>query len=182
MMKLQDLIKAIKAIYDHFQQCQSIEELEFCIKQLFGSENDEAVILSTVHRAKGMEAKRVYIAEPYLLPLYWDNQKAWQLEQENNLLYVALSRSTCNLYLIGDAPWFTSNSSKDSHSRLRRETTEPAVTVGQVEESSFDLSKKVDIKQLIDNASNEQLDLYLSLINREKGRRIAVQFRGLIER
>lgn len=166
MMKLQDLIKAIKAIYDHFQQCQSIEELECCIKQLFGSENDEAVLLSTVHRAKGMEAQRVYIAEPYLLPLYWDNQKAWQLEQENNLLYVALSRSTCNLYLIGDAPWFTSNSSKDS----------------QVEESSFDLSKKVDIKELIDNASNEHLDLYLSLINREKGRRIAVQFRGLIER
>lgn len=166
MMKLQDLIKAIKAIYAHFQQCQSIEELECCIEQLFGSENDEAVLLSTVHSAKSMEAKRVYIAEPYLLPLYWDNQKAWQLEQENNLLYVALSRSTCNLYLIGDAPWFTNHSSKDSH----------------VEESSFDLSKKVDIKELIDNASNEQLDLYLSLINREKGRRIAVQFRGLIER
>jgi superfamily I DNA/RNA helicase len=165
MMKLQDLIKAIKAIYAHFQQCQSIEELEYCIEQLFGSENNEAVLLSTVHRAKGMEAKRVYIAEPYLLPLYWDNQKAWQLEQENNLLYVALSRSTCNLYLIGDAPWFTNNSSKDS----------------QVEESSSDLSKKLDIKELIDNASNEQLDLYLSLINREKGRRIAVQFRGSIE-
>jgi DNA helicase II / ATP-dependent DNA helicase PcrA len=98
--------------------------------------------------------------------LYWDNQKAWQLEQENNLLYVALSRSTCNLYLIGDAPWFTNHSSEDS----------------QVKESSFDLSKKLDIKQLIDNASNEQLDLYLSLINREKGRRIAVQFRGSIER
>jgi len=137
----------------------------YCIEQLFGSENNEAVLLSTVHRAKGMEAKRVYIAEPYLLPLYWDNQKAWQLEQENNLLYVALSRSTCNLYLIGDAPWFTNNSSKDS----------------QVKESSFDLSKKVDIKELIDNASDEQLDLYLSLINREKGRRIAVKFRGLIE-
>ncbi|PSB10621.1 hypothetical protein C7B62_08565 [Pleurocapsa sp. CCALA 161] len=166
MMKLQDLIKAIKAIYDHFQQCQSIEELECCIEKLFGSENNEAVLLSTVHRAKGMEAKRVYIAEPYLLPLYWDNQKAWQLEQENNLLYVALSRSICNLYLIGDAPWFTNHNSKDS----------------QVEESSFDLSKKVDIKELIDNASNEQLDLYLSLINREKGKRIAVQFRGLIER
>ena len=80
LLQLQDRIKAIKSLYKHFRDFNfnSIEELARNIEQLFGSEDEEAVLLSTIHRAKGMEAERVYIAEPLTLPLLWENQKEWQ--------------------------------------------------------------------------------------------------------
>ncbi|NJO95043.1 MAG: ATP-dependent helicase [Pleurocapsa sp. CRU_1_2] len=105
LLQLNDRIKAVEAIYNYFQS-KSLAELASSIKQLFGSEDDEAVLLSTIHRAKGMESERVYIAEPLTLPLIWESQKQWQEQQEQNLLYVALSRSTKDLFLIGDAFWY----------------------------------------------------------------------------
>ena len=115
LLQLKDQIKAVEAIYNHFQS-RFLAELASSIKQLFGSEDEKAILLSTVHRAKGMESERVYIAEPLTLPLIWENQKQWQEQQEQNLLYVALSRSTKDLFLIGDAFWFDGN--RPSHSNL----------------------------------------------------------------
>ena len=112
LLQLKDQIKAVEAIYNHFQS-RSLAELASGIKQLFGSEDDEAVLLSTIHRAKGMESERVYIAEPLTLPLLWEGQKQWQEQQEQNLLYVALSRSTKDLFLIGDAFWFDRSLKQD---------------------------------------------------------------------
>lgn len=56
-------------------------------------------IISTVHRAKGMEAENVHILRPDLMPsarAMSDEQK----RQEQNLLYVALTRSLKNLYFL----------------------------------------------------------------------------------
>jgi DNA helicase-2/ATP-dependent DNA helicase PcrA len=51
-----------------------------------------AVLLSTVHKAKGLEADNVWILDPSLMPAKWAKQ-AWELEQEQNLIYVARTRS-----------------------------------------------------------------------------------------
>ena len=161
MLRLQDLIEALIAIYQHFNHCQSVKQLTQCIEQLFGTEDEGTVLLSTVHRAKGMEAERVYIAEPNLLPLYWENQKSWQLEQEHNLLYVALSRSTSELYLIGDACWFI-DSKKNS-----------------VIETSNDLDLGIKIERIVSNASDEELEQYIAVIEREQGKRIVEKFQQL---
>ena len=48
--------------------------------------------LATVHKAKGLEAPRVFILEPNLMPSPWA-KKAWQIEQEGNLQYVAVTRA-----------------------------------------------------------------------------------------
>jgi DNA helicase II / ATP-dependent DNA helicase PcrA len=162
LMQLQDKIKALKAIYQHFTQCQSIEELVANIERLFGSEDNEAVLLSTIHRAKGMEAARVFIAEPLSLPLIWDNQKPWQEQQEHNLLYVALSRSTQDLFLIGDALWFDGNL--------------------QPQESSVEFPESYstpNFNQLIAQASVEELFEYQESIQLELGKRIASKFQDL---
>ena len=50
-----------------------------------------AVTLSTVHRAKGLEAERVIILRPDLLPLAVE--RTWEKVQERNVKYVALTRS-----------------------------------------------------------------------------------------
>jgi superfamily I DNA/RNA helicase len=62
------------------------------------------VELSTVHRAKGLEADRVFILAPEKLPLVWAGQQAWETEQEQNLRYVALTRARRELYFVTEAP------------------------------------------------------------------------------
>jgi DNA helicase II / ATP-dependent DNA helicase PcrA len=65
-----------------------------------------SISLCTVHRAKGLEAERVYILEPDDMPMSWRHQQDWEYQQELNILYVALTRSKSELYLMGDATWF----------------------------------------------------------------------------
>jgi DNA helicase-2/ATP-dependent DNA helicase PcrA len=49
-------------------------------------------IFSTVHRAKGLEADEVYILRPDLMPSFWA-EKPEEVQQEMNLLYVAITRA-----------------------------------------------------------------------------------------
>lgn len=57
------------------------------------------VLLSSIHKAKGLEADRVWIARPELLPGPWAKQE-WELEQERNLEYVAKTRTKNILALV----------------------------------------------------------------------------------
>ena len=61
---------------------------------------ENAVMLSTAHKSKGLEANRVLILLPNKLPLTWQNQLDWQLKQELNLKYVALTRARKELVFI----------------------------------------------------------------------------------
>lgn len=63
--------------------------------ELFG------IVLSTVHKSKGLEADRVFIARPDKMPL--PTKKAWLYAQEMNLKYVAITRSRREL--IYDHTW-----------------------------------------------------------------------------
>ena len=78
---------------------KSAGELSAYIEGLF-DDNTPAVMLSTVHRAKGLENDRVFILAPDKLPLIWKGQREWELQQERNLRYVALTRSTSELYFV----------------------------------------------------------------------------------
>ena len=57
-------------------------------------------MLSTAHKSKGLEANRVLILLPNKLSLTWQNQLDWQLKQELNLKYVALTRARKELVFI----------------------------------------------------------------------------------
>jgi superfamily I DNA/RNA helicase len=50
------------------------------------------VKLSSIHRAKGLEAERVFILDAHLSPSPWARED-WQLKEEENLQYVAITRS-----------------------------------------------------------------------------------------
>lgn len=95
---LRDRCDGIAACWQAFNST-SIERFCLEIEELF-SDVRSSVILSTVHRAKGLEEKRVFILRPDLLPLRWSNQQDSQLEQEYNLCYVSLTRAKNELYFI----------------------------------------------------------------------------------
>jgi len=100
---LGDKVDALIAIYEG--NCfMNMKVMIAYIDQIF-SDKDSPVTLCTVHRAKGLEADRVWIIEPSCMPQFWKGQKDWQFAQENNLLYVALTRAKKKLIIVGDAAW-----------------------------------------------------------------------------
>jgi len=82
------------------QLAVNITDLKASIKSIFTDEI-QGIVLSTVHKIKGLEANRVFIIRPDLLPM--KNVKGWQFIQEKNLHYVAITRS--RLELIYDRTW-----------------------------------------------------------------------------
>ena len=100
------------------------------------------------------------------LPLIWDNQKPWQQKQEQNLLYVALSRSTKELFLIGDAFWFDSNPKQDRNGSSTSKFAEEA--------------NNTDKDLIVSTASTEELIERQKLIQLELGKRAASRLGDLI--
>lgn len=84
-------------------ECKSIDSLMKVVEKLI-SGGDNAVRLSTIHRAKGLEGKVIFILNYDKLPLSRDGQKEWEKIQERNLIYVALTRSKNTLYLVNSEP------------------------------------------------------------------------------
>jgi len=78
----------------------SVLDLKYKIKSIFTDEI-QGIVLSTVHKIKGLEADRVFIVRPDLLPM--QVAKPWQAIQEKNLQYVAYTRA--KLDLIFDNKW-----------------------------------------------------------------------------
>jgi hypothetical protein len=64
------------------------------IETVFTDENRGGIKLSSVHKAKGLEAKRVFILLPKEAPMPHPMAKSsWEQEQEFNLKYVAITRA-----------------------------------------------------------------------------------------
>ena len=96
--RLHDQVAAITACYVAFD-AQHAGDLIQRMEEIF-REGTPDVVLSTVHRAKGLEADRVFILEPDSMPLRWPGQQTWELEQEENIRYVALTRARKEMYFV----------------------------------------------------------------------------------
>lgn len=93
---LQDQFETLLALSDG---CYAVSDLERRISQVFSDEAGDGVVFSTIHKAKGLEANRVYILKPELLP--FPRAKAeWQIEQERNLTYVSYTRARQELIFV----------------------------------------------------------------------------------
>lgn len=79
----------------------STTELKRAIEDLF-SDKTTSVVLSSVHRAKGLEADRVFIAAPDRLGVARAGCRPWMAEQEDNLFYVAVTRAKAELVWLRD--------------------------------------------------------------------------------
>jgi len=85
--------------------CSGLDENNRTIPALLGVIDDifdvkrDAVMLATVHKAKGLEAERVWWLNSSKMPSPYA-KKDWQLQQESNLCYVATTRAKQELNLI----------------------------------------------------------------------------------
>jgi DNA helicase-2/ATP-dependent DNA helicase PcrA len=70
------------------------------IKRVFNGNQKGDIMLSTVHKAKGLEADNVYILTPERMP----HPKATNMQEERNICYVAITRAKKNLYYVGPRP------------------------------------------------------------------------------
>lgn len=96
VQSLQDKCDCVRALCDGIRD---LSELRQRISTIFDDETRTGVILSSVHRAKGDESNRVWILKPELMPHPMATQD-WQVEQEQNIRYVALTRSKDTMIFV----------------------------------------------------------------------------------
>jgi DNA helicase II / ATP-dependent DNA helicase PcrA len=94
---IEDRVDALMIICDHVGLDGTVDQLVDQIKGLFGDtpagQRPKVVTLSTVHKSKGREWQRVFILDrAALMPSKWARQP-WAQEQEQNLIYVAITRA-----------------------------------------------------------------------------------------
>lgn len=94
----QSVADKVETIYALSDGAKSITELEDKIDNIFSDEN-EGVVFSSVHRAKGLEAENVYILRADLMPHKMAKQD-WEKQQERNIEYVALTRTLSRLIYV----------------------------------------------------------------------------------
>jgi len=70
------------------------------IKNVFDNSEKGEIMLSTVHKAKGLEADNVYILATERMP----HPKATNPREERNICYVAITRAKKNLFYVGPKP------------------------------------------------------------------------------
>lgn len=99
---IQSLTDKCDCVMELTDGMRDLSELRLRISTIFDDETKTGIILSSVHRAKGDEAERVWILKPELMPLPRATQE-WQIEQEMNIKYVAFTRSKRDLYLVSGA-------------------------------------------------------------------------------
>lgn len=108
-----------EALYDRYECLQmfiksldedsrSIASLIAKIELMFTDANANGfgsrITLATIHKAKGLEFPTVFILDPHLLPSRYAKQP-WQIRQEKNLKYVAITRAKENLFYISSGCW-----------------------------------------------------------------------------
>ena len=85
------------------QGLSTVGDLVDRLKALFTdtdkSKKNRKVLLSSVHRAKGLEADKVFILEPQMMP-HPMAELEWEQDQEMNIKYVALTRSLDTLTFV----------------------------------------------------------------------------------
>lgn len=85
-----DMIKALEVLAEGVL---TTDELISKIDAIFPKRDKKGgILLSTVHKAKGLEANNVYIVCKSLMPSK-TAQQDWEIRQEENLMYVAYTRA-----------------------------------------------------------------------------------------
>lgn len=94
-LMLKDKVETLQYIISESTTVQGVKDK---IKLIF-SDEIEGVTFSSIHRAKGLEARNVFILDRESMPLPQAKQD-WEQQQERNCIYVALTRSKENLILV----------------------------------------------------------------------------------
>lgn len=96
--RIMDKVGSLKCLISGLPESnRTVDELYRVIDELF-SDKANAVVLSTIHKAKGLESRRVFWLDSEQ-SIKWARMD-WQKVQEDNLRYVATTRAMEELYTI----------------------------------------------------------------------------------
>ncbi len=98
---IEDQVETLFVFVDQCRPTDTITTLTNKIKEIFDdTENKQILVLSTIHKSKGREFPRVFaLGMDKYSPSKWA-RKEWELEQENNLLYVQVTRAMNHLTMV----------------------------------------------------------------------------------
>lgn len=96
--KMELLQQRIDVIECLSSEVDSVKELKAVISDIF-TDDVKGILLSTIHKAKGLQNKRIFFLCPELIPSRFATMD-WQFEQEMNLKYVAITRAEEELIYV----------------------------------------------------------------------------------
>lgn len=82
------------------EEVSTVDGLRGLIEGIF-SDDIEGIMLSTIHKSKGLENERIFFICPELIPSRFATTE-WMFEQEKNLYYVAVTRAKTELIYVMD--------------------------------------------------------------------------------
>lgn len=101
VQSIQDRADSIICIAESLPETErTVPGLIAVINTLF-SDVANATVLATIHKSKGLEANNVFWLNSSQCPSKWAKQP-WQVAQETNLMYVAVTRAKKTLIMIED--------------------------------------------------------------------------------
>lgn len=96
--KVEELYEKIEVIRALAVEADTVDELREIIEGIF-TDDVKGILLMTIHKSKGLENDNVFFLAPELIPSRYATQP-WQLEQERNLAYVAITRAKTSLIYV----------------------------------------------------------------------------------
>jgi len=123
------------------------------LKDIFSDETD-GICLSSIHKSKGLEADRVFIINKELMPSKYAKQD-WQIQQESNLEYVAITRAKSYLGYVVDFDAYDKHNSRETNEKVVDKVSN---FVGEIGLKSFVTLQVVEIKEM--NTSFGDTTLY----------------------
>jgi len=102
LIALQDKHDCLVCFASEGDKSKTAQDVISEIESLFTDDaTGKAVRFSSIHKAKGLEAERVFFLRPFNGPCPHPMAKAeWELEQEQNLCYVAITRAIHELVFV----------------------------------------------------------------------------------
>jgi len=95
--RINDKAQSILPFCDEYKiKSQVVQALERLLR------SDNGPRLCTIHKAKGLEATYAYLLRPDLVPGPWIEEGTEEYAQEENLLYVAITRAQNTLVFMGE--------------------------------------------------------------------------------
>lgn len=162
--QIQNKLDMINALEILAEGINTSDEIIAKIDEIFPKRDKKSGIsLSTIHKAKGLEAENVYIACESLMPSK-SAKKDWEIRQEYNLMYVAYTRAKNTLGFIDEKDFEKFNTSNlNSIAVLRRieyqvnkvlgKTTKIVIN-NDIAKSIVENAKKIDKKMFTSSTIN----------------------------
>jgi len=100
----QNLEERVACVRLFCSNATTVKDILTKIDPLFESAPTDRLTLSTIHKAKGLEWPTVFLLDRHLIPSKWC-EAPWELVQERNLMYVAVTRAKLDLVYIRSDAW-----------------------------------------------------------------------------